>query len=34
MNAIIVCSFISALAIGFFIFAHTKAGKKFFDEHK
>ena len=31
MEAIIVLSFIGALAIGFFIFDKTKAGKKFFD---
>ena len=33
MEAIIVLSFIGALAIGFFIFDKTKAGKKFFSEN-
>ena len=33
MEAIIVLSFIGALAVGFFIFDHTKAGKKFFSEN-
>jgi hypothetical protein len=33
MGAILVCTLICVMAIGFFIFAHTKAGKKFFAEN-
>jgi hypothetical protein len=32
MEAIIMCLTIIALGIGLYIFDHTKAGKKFFDE--
>jgi len=32
MGAIIMCSTICAMAIFFYIFAHTEAGKRFFSE--
>jgi hypothetical protein len=32
MGAIIMCSTLIALALFFYIFDHTKAGKKFFGE--
>jgi len=32
MGAIIMCSFLIALAVGFYIFARTKAGQSFFAE--
>jgi hypothetical protein len=28
---LIMCGLISAIAVGSYVFAHTKAGKKFFD---
>jgi hypothetical protein len=32
MGAIIMCLTILVIGIGFYIFDHTKAGKKFFEE--
>jgi len=32
MWTIIMCLFIIAMAVGMYIFDHTKAGKKFFNE--
>ena len=34
MGAIIMCSFLISLAVGFYIFAHTNAGKRFFAEEE
>ena len=34
MESIIVLSFIGVLAVGFYIFDNTKAGKKFFDANE
>jgi hypothetical protein len=32
MEAIIVCAVFCAFGFGLYVFAHTKAGKRFFDE--
>jgi hypothetical protein len=34
MGAIIMCSFLMALAVGFYIFDKTAAGKRFFAENE
>jgi hypothetical protein len=34
MEAIIVCAVFCAFGLGLYIFDHTRAGKKFFDEKK
>jgi hypothetical protein len=34
MGAILMCLLIIGLGVGLFIFDHTKAGKRFFDENK
>jgi hypothetical protein len=34
MGAIVMCSFLIILALSVYIFANTKKGKKFFEEHE